>query len=251
MSLITFENKDGVAVITLNRMKANALNGALVAELRDAVKAVADDGNAEALVLTSACPGFFCVGFDAKEVFAYDREAMKSFWHDFVELYETLFRMPKPTVAALTGHTYAGGAVLALACDVRLMADARVNFAVSGVNIGLALPEGVMAMAKLAAGDHMARHLLLTGEPLLASDTYRHGICVELDHSNVLQERALDWARRLAGKGKTAYARLKADFQSVVPNHGGEAELEAFLDQWFSEESRANRNALTNRLENS
>ena len=60
---------------------------------------------------------------------------MTAFFARFVELFERMRRLPKPVVAAMSGHAYAGGAILALACDVRVMADGA-GFALNEVDLG-------------------------------------------------------------------------------------------------------------------
>jgi 3,2-trans-enoyl-CoA isomerase len=115
------------------------------------------------LVLASDRPNFFSAGFDVKEVFQYDREAMTSFFGAFMDLHETMFRLPKPVVAALSGHTVAGGAVLALACDIRVMAQGPFRFALNEVNLGIILPPGIVRMAVDAIGIRHARELFLSG----------------------------------------------------------------------------------------
>src|SRR6476646_10076402 len=108
MTSIRTENRDGVLVVTMARGKANALNAPMVEELLGAAaQAHAQDVHGQ--VLASDCPNFFSGGFDAKEVFQYDREKMTSYFGSFMDLYEELFRLPKPVVAALSGHTVAGG----------------------------------------------------------------------------------------------------------------------------------------------
>src|SRR5258708_50172 len=113
MPSIRTDNTDGILMVTLSRGKANALNAAMLEELHGAM-AQAHAPDVGGLVLASDRPKFFSGGFDVKEVFQYDRETMTSYFGSFMDLYEDLFRLPKPVVAALSGHAVAGGAVLAL-----------------------------------------------------------------------------------------------------------------------------------------
>src|SRR5579862_9610584 len=94
--------RDGtLLILTLSRGKANALNMALVDELAGAVAAAATDDSVRGLVLASGQPGFFSAGFDVREVFGYDCDGMAKFFGRFIDLYESLYRSPKPVVAAL------------------------------------------------------------------------------------------------------------------------------------------------------
>jgi enoyl-CoA hydratase/carnithine racemase len=174
MPLVITGQQDAVRVVSMNRPKANALNEDLVMELASAVRAARGDDSVRAVVLASECDGYFSVGLDAREVFGYSRERMARFWPEFVELYEGIYDFPKPVVAALNGHTLAGGIILALACDVRVMARRDCGLGVSGINLGLPLPRGVMNMAINAVGHGHARRLFLTGETI-DPDTARTG----------------------------------------------------------------------------
>jgi enoyl-CoA hydratase/carnithine racemase len=120
MEFIKCERDGSLLVLKLARGKANALNGAMVEELWAAVSEAAASDEVRAVVLASRSPRFFSGGFDVAEVFRYDRETMTAFFGRFIDLYEGLYHLPKPVVGAISGHAFAGGAVLALTCDLRV-----------------------------------------------------------------------------------------------------------------------------------
>jgi 3,2-trans-enoyl-CoA isomerase len=93
---IRSERDENLLILSLARGKANALNYALVDELCTAVSAAAADGSVRGLVLGSDRPRFFSSGFDIREVFQYDRDGMAAFFGRFIDLYESLYRFPKP-----------------------------------------------------------------------------------------------------------------------------------------------------------
>ena len=250
MEHVQLNEDKGVLIASLNHPPANALNAAMVDELDQALdRATADD--VCALVLTSAVPNFFSAGFDAAEVFDYDRTAMADFWQRFVNVLAALYRLPKPTVCGAPGHVYAGGALLALACDVRVLARGDYNIAISGVNIGAPLPPAIVAMTQQAVGTANARYLHVTGEPLSHTRAHELGIAQDIAAPDEVGERAVEWARRLAKKPPQAYARAKA---TVIASLGGDPFLgntgidAAFMDTWFGAESMAAREALRKRL---
>ena len=150
-------DRDGeLLIITLARGKANPLNAAMVEELITAFGAASGD-DVRAVVFASDRPKFFSSGFDVVEVFAYDRDRMKEFFSRFIDLYEAMLHLPKPVVAAVSGHAFAGGAVLALACDSRVMAEGEFGFALNEVNLGIVVPPGFIRMAVAAVGEKNAR----------------------------------------------------------------------------------------------
>jgi len=251
MEFIRSERLGRIQVMTLSRGKANAIHGGLVEELDAAVAAAAADDAVRGLVLASDRPKFFSGGFDAGEVFAYDRQGMDRFFGRFLELYERLFRLPKPVGAALSGHAYAGGAVLALTADVRLMAEGEFGFALNEVNLGLAFPEGIIRMAIAAVGLGRATELLLAGRTLSPEQAGAIGLAHEVVPQERLLERTLARVEELADKPPLTFAAIKRALRAEVgygesfsDRHG----LDRFLDHWFSPEAQERKEALRQSL---
>ncbi len=154
---ITLDREEGILVITLSRGKANALNCEMVDELQQALNHALGDDRTHGVVITSGTPKMFCGGFDVQEVFNYPPEKLERYMARFIRLFDTLRCLPKPTVAGLNGHSYAGGSILALACDERIMAEGDFKFALNEVSLGVVLPARmVQAMAAVVPGSHGA-----------------------------------------------------------------------------------------------
>jgi enoyl-CoA hydratase/carnithine racemase len=250
MTDIRTENVDGLLIATMSRGKANALNVAMVGELNAAL-AQARDASIRGLVIASDRPKFFSAGFDAKEVFAYDRAAMTTFFGAFMDLYEGLFRLPKPVVAALAGHTVAGGAILALVSDVRVMADGPYQFALNEVNLGIILPPGLVRIAVDVMGMRQARELFLGGEPMTPARALETGLVSELAAPEKVLERAIVRARALADKPAVAFGAIKQSFIDAGghgPAGSDRQDLGRFIDHWFLPDSVQRRQALIESL---
>ena len=175
MEHIKIENTEGLLIIRMSRGKANALNGEMVEELIAAISEAEASESVRGVVLASDRAKFFSGGFDVMEVFAYDREKMTQFFGRFIDLYEGMLRLAKPIVAAVSGHAFAGGAVLALASDLRVMAEGEFGFALNEINIGLALPPGMIRMAVVAVGARRARELVLEGKTVKPAEALEAG----------------------------------------------------------------------------
>lgn len=209
MEHILSERNGDLLILTLARGKANALNYALVEELYTAITAAAADDSVRALVLASDRPRFFSSGFDIREVFTYDREGMARFFGRFIDVYESLYAFPKPVVAALSGHTFAGGAILAVACDFRIMAEGDFGFALNEINLGLAVTPTIRRMLADAVGVARAREVLLFGEPLTPARALEIGLVRSLAPAAEVRDQAICCARFLAANPPVAYREIK------------------------------------------
>jgi enoyl-CoA hydratase/carnithine racemase len=250
MEHVQAERHNDLLILTLSRGKANALNYALVEELYGAITNAATDESVRGLVVASDRPRFFSSGFDIREVFTYDREGMGTFFGRFIDLYESLYSFPKPVVAALSGHTFAGGAILAIACDFRIMADGDFGFALNEINLGLALTPTIRRMLADAIGVARAREVLLFGEPLTPVRALEIGLVRELAPAGQVCERAIACAGFLASKPPVAYREIK---RSLREFGGGETAtdrsvLSTFLDMWFSPEAQDARKAIAAKI---
>lgn len=247
MEFVQIANEGEVRMVTLARGKANAMNLVMINELAEAVNAAKSDGGVRALVLASARPHFFSAGFDVEEVFNYDRPTMLHFFGRFMELFETILRMPKPVVGALGGHAYAGGAFLALAFDVRVMADGEYGFAFNEINFGAILPPSIRRVLVGIVGNREASRMLVTGDAV----SPRHALQTRLADEVVVLEQvlptALKHAHELAKKPETAFAMTKKallrdlGFTDRLQEHSS---LDEFLEVWFSPECAERRKML-------
>lgn len=209
---VRYEIRPPAAVLTLNRAdKRNALSRSLISALTDAFTRARDDAQARCVILTGAGP-VFCAGMDLAELqeslTAGGKEA--PVWKDALQLatlYDLIYTLPKPTVAAVNGSAVAGGAGLVTVCDLAV-AVPEARFGYPEVRRGLV---GAMVMPHLLrhVGERTARWLLLTGELLSAEDAEKKGFINLVVPPLQLLERALVWARALAEGGPNALKMTK------------------------------------------
>ncbi len=250
MEFVKQRNEDGVAVVSMARGKANPLNDVMVGELLGALDETRADATACALVLASDSSGFFSAGLDLTEVFAYDRDEMGSFFGRFMDLYQGIACFPKPVVGAINGHAYAGGAVLALACDFRILAEGTYGFALNEVRLGVVLPPGVKRLALAAVGVHRGREMALTGRPYSPEEALDIGLADDVVLPDALMPAAIARARELGQLPAGAFAATKQMIakETLFPEGSDRALLEPFLDYWFSEEAAQHKQALIESL---
>jgi methylglutaconyl-CoA hydratase len=210
--LVRYELEPPSTVLTINRPdKRNALSRGLIVALADAFRRAAADPQARTVVLTGAGTAF-CAGMDLDELrdTLEKREEADLVWDDAAKLsalYEFIYELPKPTVAAVNGPAVAGGAGLVTVCDLAVAVPAA-RFGYPEVRRGLV---AAMVMPHLLrhVGERAARWLLLTGELIDAEGALRHGLVNAVVQPEELRPRALAWCRSLSEGGPKALAKTK------------------------------------------
>jgi methylglutaconyl-CoA hydratase len=208
--LVRYEIRPPAAVITLARPeKRNALSRAMIAELDAAVRRAAVDSQARCVVLTGDGPAF-CAGMDLDELRSTLTADDKVIWADaqrLAELFDRIYSLPKPTIAAVNGAAVAGGAGLVTVCDLALSVP-TAKFGYSEVRRGLV---AAMVLPHLLrhVGERCARYLLLTGELIDAEDAVDMGLINQVVGATSLLDTALAWAKACAEGGPHALATTK------------------------------------------
>ena len=208
--LVTYQRERNAAILTLNRPeKRNALSLAMIDAISARLHEAQHDPSVRSLILTGAGPAF-CAGMDLDELRAsLDRED-HPFEADALKLsalFDQLYHLAKPTIAAVNGAAVAGGCGLVTVCDLALATpDAKLGY--PEVHRGLV---AAMVMPHLLrhVGERTARWLLLTGELLDGMDALRHGLVNDITTEAHLLTQALAWSDRLAAGGPDALAATK------------------------------------------
>ena len=210
--LVRRDDQGPIVVMTLDRPdRRNALSRAMIAALSDGLDQVAAESGPRVVVLAGAGP-VFCAGMDLKEATdpGASAEAEQQAVDDtraIAHLIDQVHRFPRPTIAAVHGDALAGGAGLALACDLVVMADsARLGY--PEVRRGL-VAAVVMHDLVRQVGDRRARELLLTGAPIDAATAERWGLVNRVVPADRCRDAALELARTLLGSAPRALATTK------------------------------------------
>jgi len=227
-----------VAVLTLTRPeKKNALSIAIRNEVTDALGALAADESVRAVVLTGA-GNFFSFGFDIPAFLSFSRERFTEFLVSFNALCTKLFLFPKPVVAAINGHAIAGGCMLAIACDVRVMAQGRPKISLNEVTFGASVFSGTVTMLNACAGERNAHTILSTGEMYDGAAALCLGLVDRVVPADNLMDEARKQAVRLSHPNADAFRSIKHLMRRPSMRRALEAEAESirqFVDCWYSE----------------
>ena len=211
--LVRYELRQPAGLVTINRAdKRNALSRELIIALTAAFERAKNDPAARCVILTGAGTTF-CSGMDLSELrkSIESKETADSVWNDalvLAKLYDLIYTVPKPTIAAVNGPAVAGGAGLVTVCDLAIAAP-EARFGYPEVHRGLV---AAMVMPHLLrhVGERTARKLLLTGELIDSSKAADCGLINEVVVADRLVPRALELAKSLAEGGPQALAATKA-----------------------------------------
>ncbi len=243
------DHAGGIVELRLDRPPVNALNPALVKRLDDAIaEAVADD--ARALVL-SGSPGLFSAGLDVPELLELDESGMAEFWHDFFGLLGRIARSDVPVATALTGHSPAGGTVIALFADYRIQAEGDFRLGLNEVQVGLVVPPVIHRALVRLIGRYPAERHLVAGEMIPGTEALEIGMVDELAPADEVVDRAVAWCGnllQLPSHAMQGTRRLcRADLAALFDD-GDALDISSFVDGWFAEPTQATLRLLVERL---
>lgn len=251
MSVQVTDAGPGIRVLRLARPPVNALGPALVGQLREALdQAFASASGVQALVLAGG-PSVFSAGLDVPALMALSRDEILLFWRDFFGLASRLARSPIPVAAAIDGHSPAGGAVLALFCDVRIMARGPFRIGLNEVQVGLPVPAAIQAMLRRQVGPRIAERLLVSGEMVDPERALAIGFVDQLCEPGSAESDAIAWCRGVLSLPLHAMTATRADARrdiAAIFGDEGAMELHAMTDAWFAEETQATMAGLVARL---
>ena len=247
LNLTTHDN--AVREIQLARPPVNALNQELLHALRNAIDSSVREG-VRAIVLSGAS-GLFSAGVDVPALLQRDREGVLEYWREFFALCGSLARTPIPMVAAITGHSPAGGAVLALFCDYRVMAEGPFRIGLNEVQVGLIVPEAIQLALRRVVGAYRAERLLVSGSMIESAEALACGFVDELTGVDQVTTRALHWLGELLALPSHAMLTTRSLARSDLAGAYADLDalpLEEFTDAFFHPETQSVLHQLVARL---
>jgi enoyl-CoA hydratase len=234
----TIERDGRVAVVTMTTNKVNAQNQAFFADLHEAFDRLESDHPDAPVVLTGQ-GGRFSAGLDLAEhfpLFSGPPEPVAAWFAGYRTTNMRLFTYPRPVVAAVNGHAFAGGLVTAAVCDRRVGVDRDVRFALNEVPIGIPMPAVYMRIMAYAWGERVAAQLSLFGETFDAERAHRLGVLDELAPADGLLARAVEIAGEVPEDCLEQYAFTKRAAQAAALRDIADRAdpLDEELPTWFT-----------------
>lgn len=206
---LIFEEKEGVALIMLNRPNArNALNSAMLEELGHALDVVEKSETIKVVVITGAGEKAFAAGADIAEMVTKPAIEGRSFSAKGMKAISKLSTIPQPTIAAVNGFALGGGCEVILACDIRI-ASTKAKIGQPEVNLGVTPGFGGTQRLPRIVGEGIAKELLFTGDMIDADRAYEIGLVNRVVEPEALLDTAWEMAQKIASKGQIAVRLTK------------------------------------------
>ena len=240
MTFVHLEVRDGLASVRLERGKVNALNEQVVDELSSCFRELEADPAVRGILLTGTGK-FFSFGFDIPEFLGVSKEEFTRYLRKFTGLYRELFLHPRPVVAALNGHTVAGGCMLASACDVRVMAKENARIGLNEIGFRSSVFAGSVELLRFWVGSRRAQEVLYGGALYTADQALALGLVDAVVPDGALVDEASGRLSELAGKSPEAFRSIKRILRSAVAEEmqrREDASIREFVEIWYSEETR-------------
>lgn len=235
--------------IRINRPPANALTPDLVEEMIEALNEAAAKAGA---VVVSGLPGMFSAGLDVPHLMQLERPELAKFWQRFQDMLKTFATLPVPLAFAMTGHAPAGGIVMALFGDYRVMPRGGYKTGLNEVQVGLVVPPPVHQALVRAVGPHTAERILVAGEMMSSERALEIGLVDELTEDPAATvAQAIEWCEEHLALPQPALLATRemarADLHGVFDpaNNPG---VDRFVDTWFSESTQIALKAMLERL---
>ena len=237
MAGVRIERRDGLAVLRMDKARGNAIDAPFAGEIRDAARALAGDTSVTGVLLASANPKLFSPGLDLVTLVDYDRPALEKFMLLFADMLYALYELPKPVVAAVSGHAVAGGAILAMTADTRVLRRGAVQIGLNEVKVGVPLPWSVTLLLRATVPPNSLSRIALLGRNFADEEAVAIGLVDQLAEADGFEDFCLARLQEFAEKDAPALSRTKTYLREQVLRDMRAHERERmpeWLDCWFS-----------------
>ncbi len=240
---VLFEQRDGIAIVTINRPeKRNAINTAVREGLFAAFERIGKDPSARVAILTGSGDKAFCAGADLKEM---SELGLTTIPQGFFPVLGDNVKLSVPVIAAVNGDAFAGGWMFAQMCDL-CVADETARFGITEAKVGRGFPWAAPLIHMIP--QRIMAEILMTGRPITAQRAYEIGFVNRLTGAGGALDGALELAREIAGNAPLTVAAAK-ELIAVATDMGRSAALsaatEVFEPVYLSEDAQEGPRAFT------
>lgn len=238
-----------VCEIQLHRPPVNALNIELIEKLDAAIE---EAGKQAGAIVLSGLSGIFSAGLDVPALLALDRSETEHFVRAFFGLMETVARLHIPAACAITGHCPAGGTVIVIFADYRVMCRGKYRMGLNEVQVGLTVPEVIQKAMVRLTGKHLGERLMISGKLVLPDEAHQTGLVdVLVDDAEQAVSEAIDWCNGLLALPRKAMLATRqiarADLGALFDDFG-EEDISRFVSGWFDPATQAGLQKLVSQI---
>jgi enoyl-CoA hydratase len=247
---VRLERHGPLVVLRLDKSRGNAIDEPMVEALGRAVDEIAADHAVRGVLLASAHPKLFCPGLDLVTLVEYDRPAMERFFTRFEDATIALYSLRKPVVAAIGGAAVAGGCILALTADHRVLRRGS-TIGLNEVRIGVPLPGWVITMLRTSTSPTAFARVGLLGQNFTDEEAREAGLVHEVLPAEGFATAAAARLEDLASRDPVALGTTKAWLRQPALREMEDRRAERraeFLDAWFSPATQENLRKMVDSL---
>ncbi len=212
MALVEWKKDGTVAIITMNT-EENRHNPDFAKGMLDAFDAIEQDQEIKSVVIASSSEKNWSLGIDLAWITGamtnQELDSIRGFMYDMNSVFRKALTLPMPVIAAMNGHTFGNGSILACSCDYRFMKADRGYFCFPEVDINIPFLPSMLATMKKSIPYYKVEELVFSGRRIGAKEMEEHHIIVKAcDNADALMEEAVAFARTYT-KGRTIFAQHK------------------------------------------
>lgn len=188
---LVVDEKTNIAKVSLQRRPVNSLNTELLAEMNNVIENL-EARNCKGLILTSNIPGIFTAGLDMMEFYKTNEERLTKFWTTLQDTWLKLYTSSFPTVALINGGSPAGGCLIAMSCDYRIMLGPHFVIGLNEAKIGIPAPFWFMDVMSTIIGHRKTEHSVLLGKMYKTEEALAIGLIDEAAKDQTEAEAKVD-----------------------------------------------------------
>ena len=248
--MIKSYQKNQIQIIELNRPKVNAIDDNLIRSLNVELDKIERNDSIKGLILTGQS-GVFSAGLDIVSLYNKDKEYMENFWLMFSSLLLRIYRYPKLVFSAISGHSPAGGTVISIMTDYRVMSKGNYVIGLNEVAVGLSMPIGIGRVFQSLLGERAAEKMTLTGKLVNPEEAESIGLIDEVVESDNLLNHSIEtmnkWLKLPFNKQIQSKLSLRKEVIDLMVDTV-KKENDNFINAWFSDECRMTMKKIINKL---
>ena len=243
---------NSILTIHINRPKVNAINMDMIKSMSNVLDSSIKNPNIKGVILTGS-EGIFSGGLDLIELADKNKQYMTEFWDMFSNLLIKIYSFPKVIFSAISGHSPAGGTVIAIMTDYRIMTKGKYFIGLNEVAVGLTMPVGIGSVFKNVLGYRVAEKMTMKGELVFPDKAQKLGLIDELfdnKESNIIDFSVNimnEWLKMpLNSQIESKLIMRESTLDKMKKNLKKDNEL--IISAWFSDEGKAIRQSIIDKL---